>query len=75
MYKSETWSSERKIVIVRQNLSEKPNAPGKQLKLFLKDEIINSYRYSAYTTSLKLALLKYGDCTEEEVMQKIESKN
>jgi Transposase DDE domain group 1 len=55
IYKSEAWSSARRIVIVRQKLSEKPNAPGKQLKLFLEDEIINSYRYSAYTTSLKLA--------------------
>lgn len=55
IYQSESWSSARRIIIVRQKLSEKPNAPGKQLKLFLEDEIINSYRYSAYITSLKLA--------------------
>jgi hypothetical protein len=54
-YQSESWSRARRVIIVRQKLSEKPNAPGKQLKLFLEDEIINSYRYSAYISSLKLA--------------------
>lgn len=54
-YQSELWHNSRRIIIVRQKLSERPNAPGKQLKLFLEDEIYNNYRYSAYVTTLKLA--------------------
>ena len=36
-------------------LKERPNAPGKMLSLFPEDEILESYRYSAYFTNLEFA--------------------
>ena len=41
--------------MVRQRIKDRPNAPGKQLKLFSEQEIYNNYRYSAYVTNLKFA--------------------
>ena len=55
MYESNAWSKPRRIVIVRQRIKDRPSAPGKQLTLFAEEEIHRSYRYSAYTTNLKLA--------------------
>lgn len=55
MYQSESWSTPRRIVIVRQKIKERPKAAGKQLKLFLEEEFYRNYRYSAYVTNLKLA--------------------
>jgi hypothetical protein len=55
MYKSESWSKERRIVIVRQRIKDRPHATGKQLKLFSEEEIYKSYRYSAYVTSMKFS--------------------
>ncbi len=50
-YQAGSWEQARRIVIVRQKLDEKPNAPGKQLSLFEEDEIHKNYRYSAYVTN------------------------
>jgi hypothetical protein len=55
LYKSATWNEHRRIVMVRQRIKDRPNAPGKQLKLFSEQEIYNNYRYSAYVTNLKFA--------------------
>lgn len=55
MYQSESWKKPRRIVIVRQKLKDRPQAPGKQLSLFAEEEIYMNYRYSAYVTSMKLA--------------------
>ena len=55
MYKSESWHNLRRMVIVRQRIKDRPQAPGKQLTLFPEQEIHRNYRYSAYTTNLKLA--------------------
>ena len=55
MYESNAWGKPRRIVIVRQRIKDRPAAPGKQLSLFAEEEIHRSYRYSAYTTNLKLA--------------------
>ena len=55
MYKSNSWKKPRRMVIVRQRIKERPNAPGKQLSLFAEEEIHRSFRYSAYVTNLKLA--------------------
>ena len=55
MYKSNSWKKPRRMVIVRQRIKERPNAPGKQLSLFAEEEIHRNYRYSAYVTNLKLA--------------------
>jgi hypothetical protein len=55
MYQSDSWQKARKIVIVRQRIKDRPQAPGKQLGLFAEEEIYKNYRYSAYVTNLKLA--------------------
>jgi IS4 transposase len=54
-YQSAVWSKARRMVIVRQQIQERPEAPGKQLRLFSDDDIHKNYRYSAYVTNLKLA--------------------
>jgi hypothetical protein len=54
-YQSDTWQKSRRIVIVRQRIKDRPQAPGKQLGLFEEEEIYKNYRYSAYVTNLKLA--------------------
>lgn len=55
IYKSDSWSTPRRIVIVRQKIADRPKATGKQLKLFAEQEIYKNYRYSAYVTNLKFA--------------------
>jgi len=55
IYKSESWAKERRIVIVRQKIKDRPNATGKQLKLFIEEEHYRNYRYSAYVTNMKLS--------------------
>jgi len=54
-YKSDSWNKERRLVIVRQRIKERPNATGKMLSLFPDDEEYRNYRYSAYVTSMKLS--------------------
>lgn len=55
MYQSESWSKARRIIIVRQKIKDRPKATGKQLSLFIEEEIHLNYRYSAYVTPMKLA--------------------
>jgi len=55
MYQGNSWEKPRRIVIVRQRIKDRPQATGKQLGLFLEEEVHKSYRYSAYVTNLKLA--------------------
>ena len=55
VYRSESWSKERRIVIVRQKIKDRPHATGKQLKLFAEEEIYRNYRYSAYVTNMKFS--------------------
>nr|WP_235875578.1 transposase [Flavobacterium covae] len=43
------------MVVVRQKLKERPNAPGKILSLFPEDQIHKNYRYTAYFTNLEFA--------------------
>ena len=52
-YKTYNSKQERRIVIVRQKIQQRPNAPGKILSLFPEDELHRNYRYSAYFTNLK----------------------
>jgi len=54
-YQSDSWNKERRLVIVRQKIKERPNATGKMLSLFPEEETHRNYRYSAYITSLKLS--------------------
>ena len=55
MYQSDSWEKPRRIVIVRQKIKDRPQATGKQLKLFAEEEIYRNYRYSAYVTNMKLS--------------------
>ena len=54
MYQSPTWEKPRRLVMVRQKVSQRPKATGKVLRLFEDDEIINGYRHSCYITNLTL---------------------
>ncbi len=54
-YQSDSWAKSRRIVIVRQRIKDRPQATGKQLRLFSEEEIYKNYRYSAYVTTMKLA--------------------
>jgi len=53
-YQSPLWDKARRVVVVRQQVEQRPNATGKILSLFEDDEIINGYRYSAFVTDLTL---------------------
>lgn len=55
LYQSASWDKPRRIVIVRQRLKDRPQATGKQLRLFSEEEIYRNYRYSTYVTNLKFA--------------------
>lgn len=55
IYKSDSWEKPRRMVIVRQKIKERPEAPGKQLTLFKDEDIFRNYRYSAYVTNMKYA--------------------
>jgi len=53
-YKSPMWESPRRMIIVRQEITVRPNATGKELRLFKDAEIYKNYRYSCYITNLTL---------------------
>jgi len=42
------------MIIIRQYIPERPNATGRQLKLFKDSEIYNKYRYHSLITNLTL---------------------
>jgi IS4 transposase len=54
-YQSPSWDKPRRIVVVRQRIKDRPNATGKQTRLFRDDQVLNPYRYSAYITNLSLS--------------------
>ena len=54
-YQAKSWENPRRIVIVRQKISERPSAAGRTLSLFPDDEIHRNYRYSAYITNVEYA--------------------
>lgn len=58
LYQAANWETSRRMVVVRQKIKERPNAPGKTLSLFPEDEIHKSYRYSAYITNIDLAAVE-----------------
>lgn len=53
-YQSPLWKSPRRMIMVRQLVSTRPQAAGKTLKLFKDEQIYNQYRYSCYITNLTL---------------------
>src|SRR5690606_34303491 len=54
-YQGETWDKQRRLVIVRQKIANRPNATGRTLSLFPDDEIHRNYSYSAYFTNNEFA--------------------
>jgi hypothetical protein len=54
-HQGEEWSKSRRMIAVRQKVSTRPQACGKQLSLFEDDMEINGYRYTCYVTTLKLS--------------------
>ena len=54
-YKAQDWEKSRRMITVRQKVSKRPNAVGKQLSLFEDDYFQNDYRYTCYVTTLKLS--------------------
>ena len=54
-YQGKTWDKQRRLVIVRQKIANRPNATGRTLSLFPEDEIHRNYRYSAYFTNNEFA--------------------
>jgi IS4 transposase len=55
MYQSDSWAIPRRMVIVRQKIKDRPQAPCKQLRLFEEEQIYKNYRYAAYATNMILA--------------------
>jgi len=55
IYQSDSWAIPRRMVIVRQKIKDRPQATGKQLRLFEDEQIYKNYRYTAYVTNMKLA--------------------
>jgi hypothetical protein len=53
-YQSPTWDKARRLIMVRQKVSQRPKAAGKILRLFEDDEVINGYRHTCYITNLTL---------------------
>lgn len=54
-YQANTWQAPRRIVLIRQKISRRPEATGRTLSLFPEDEIHRNYRYSAYVTNNEYA--------------------
>lgn len=54
MYQSPEWEKPRRMIIVRQEISLRPKATGKQLRLF-GEEVYKNYRYSCFITNLGLS--------------------
>lgn len=52
-YTGHSWEKSRRVVVVKQHIHLRPEAPGKLL--FPDEEIYRSYRYSAYVTNMKLS--------------------
>jgi hypothetical protein len=53
-YQSPLWENSRRLVIVRQSITERANAKGIALRLFENDETLKGYRYTAFVTNLSL---------------------
>lgn len=68
-YKAAKWEKERRVVVVRQSIQERPKATGKNLKLFNDDMYYQNYRYHSFITSQSLPAIQIweqykgrGDC-------------
>jgi hypothetical protein len=53
-YQAYDWEKSRRMIIVRQDVSRRPNAVGKELRLFENEEYYKNYRYTCFVTNLEL---------------------
>lgn len=53
-YQSPMWDRSRRLVMVRQEVEKRPNATGRQLRLFTDEALYKNYRYSAFITNIDL---------------------
>jgi hypothetical protein len=53
-YEAPGWGKARRIIMVRQQITRRPKATGKTLRLFADDALYQDYRYSCFVTSLDL---------------------
>lgn len=72
LYQSPLWDKPRRLVMVRQQLSKRPRATGKLLRLFEDDEVINGYRHSCYITNLTLPAAEIWSFTATGLLVKTE---
>jgi hypothetical protein len=54
MYQSPTWDKPRRLVMVRQQISQRPKATGKTLTLFEDEGYYGNYRYTCLVTDTTL---------------------
>jgi hypothetical protein len=54
MYQSPQWEKPRRLVMIRQQIQERPKATGKPLRLFEDEGIYKNYRYSCFITNMDL---------------------
>lgn len=57
-YQAHGWKEARRIVVVRQSIKVRAQAPGKMLHLFADDPDIQGWRYGAMVASLELPALQ-----------------
>lgn len=55
VYQSPVWEKGRRMIMVRQQIDQRPHCTGKTLRLFQEERIYQRYRYSCYITNLKLS--------------------
>jgi hypothetical protein len=55
VYQSPVWEKGRRMIMVRQQIDQRPHCTGKTLRLFQEERIYQQYRYSCYITNLKLS--------------------
>jgi len=53
LYQGLDWQQARRVVVIKQHIDIRPEAPGKLL--FPDEQVYRSYRYSAYITNMKLS--------------------
>jgi hypothetical protein len=54
VYHGEGWAEPRRIVMVRQEIKKRPEAAGRQLKLFEDEYLYKDYRFSCFVTNMTL---------------------
>jgi hypothetical protein len=56
-YQASSWGQPRRVIGVRQHLTKRPQAKGKQLSLFAEDEQLGAWHFSAIVTDMDLPAL------------------